>query len=59
MVVGLAIICVKYTKSKNPFWSKKSTGSAYSSYVMEDLKEKYAKGRISKEEFDKMKEDLS
>lgn len=58
IVLGIAVICVKFTKSKNPFWSKESTGSAYASYALEDLKEKYSKGEITREEFDNMKEDL-
>lgn len=57
-VIAVPLIYAKYAKSKNQFWSKEYTGSAEASYARENLKERYAKGEITKEEFDKMNEDL-
>jgi len=56
-IIGLAKICVKFTKSKNPFFSKEYKGSAETIYAIEELKEKYFKGKITREEFYKMTEE--
>ncbi|MBA7531013.1 hypothetical protein ES705_23224 [subsurface metagenome] len=52
IVIGVAIyLVVQATKSKGP-------ESPYRETPMEILKKRYAKGEITKEEFDKMKKDL-
>lgn len=52
IVIGVAIyFIVQATKSKGP-------ESPYRETPMEILKKRYAKGEITKEEFDKMKKDL-
>jgi len=52
IVIGVAIyLIVQATKSKGPESSFRET-------PMEILKKRYAKGEITKEEFDKMKKEL-
>lgn len=52
IVIGVAVyLVVQATKSKGP-------ESPYRETPMEILKKRYAKGEITKEEFDKMKKDL-
>jgi len=57
LLIGLAKFSLKFTKSKNPFFSKEYSGSAETIFAIEELKEKYAKGKITREEFDKMIEE--
>jgi len=52
IVIGVAVyLVVQATKSKGP-------ESPYKETPMEILKKRYAKGEITKEEFEKMKKDL-
>ncbi len=52
LIIGGIIVLVNWLKNSNG-------GSRRSETPLEILKKRYARGEISKEEFDKMKNDLS